>query len=1013
MKTQELSNIKPHRNIRKKILLAISIVIAVFLVLLLFGAPAFVSSGTGKQLILGIVNKSVPGKTDFSDLSVGWLKGIKVADFSFKDNLGQLSVNVRQIATEPHLGSLLSGNLSFGTTTIDQPSIQINLKQQQKQPANIAVGDKTAVPTKAVNIALTTDIVIKDGNVKITDTAGKTLEVKNINTQASLRPPGGQTSLNLDMLVAQADKPSEVKLSSQITPGKKTGWTLEGTTGEFTVEVNDLDIESLESLFALAGLDITTKGNFSADLKGRVIDGRIETVTGTVNGANLDIAPAQLKGDRIKTSQLTADVKIAGKGQLLNIEKFRLDSDFLNVQAGGTIPAKITSLNELLLSRDCKVDGSIKLDLIQIFSQLTHTLKIKEGIKITTGQLNGDVQAAQGRLTGQVNIKDLAGTLNDKKLALSGPVTAKLDVTADTKTMKLEQIDVTTPFATIKASGDMKNIKYDGQADLAKIQSEIGQFVDFGQYQMAGKFSSNGIVLTEAGKIKSDGSASVANLLFGSKEKGNVSEPKTNVDFSVDFDREKNILNINSIQAVTSFGRIGTNNAIIPINNQSTTHLKADVQVSKLDMSKLLPYAIMFGGLPKEMQLAGIIDANTAISSQGPAYIVKTDSAKIQDLKFAYPDKKPFEQKDTTLKLEAEYIPGKTTIYNAIKKLQLDSPQIKIDWKMTSQIDTNGKTTISGQAQLVYDWTSLSNLVGPYLPAGLTVAGKRQDMLTFSSEYPADKTDMMLTNLNAGGAVGFDKAEYMGLNLGATNVNISVKNGLLEIAPFTTKVNDGQLNFAAQADFKTKPALFKMPFVKSGTRTQSRQVFKDININDKTTHLLLQYLNPIFANAVNVTGIANLSCEKLNIPLDEKAKNSAELTGVVSVTDLRLQTSNLLGQILSILGMGATVITIHPTEFTLKDGFLKYDDMQMDIGENPVNFKGVIGLDKSLDMTVTLPYTTAGATTRTDRQARGSRITLPLTGTLDNPKLDLGKLLETQGIQLLEDALKKGLEIFK
>ncbi len=1008
MKTQELSNTKPHRNIRKKLLFGIFIFIAVILVLLFFAAPAFVSSATGRQLILGIVNKSIPGRADFSDLSVGWLKGVKVADFSFKDNLGQVSVNVKQIATEPHLGSLLGGNLSFGMTTIDQPRIQINLKQQQKQPVSVVAGDKTAVPTKAVNIALTTDLVVKDGNVKITDTAGKTLEVTNINTQASLRPLGQQTSLDLDMTVAQTDKPSEVKVNGKITPGKKTGWTLEGTTGEFSVEVNDLDIESLESLFALAGLDITAKGNVSVDLKSRVTDGRVESVTGSVKGANLDIAPAQLKGDRIKTSQLTADVILTSKGQLLNIEKFSLDSDFLNIQAQGAIPAKIKSVNEFLSSRDYKVDGSLKLDLIQAFSQLTHTLNIKEGIKITAGQLSGDIQAEQGKLTGQVNLTDLAGTLNEKKLALSGPVTAKLDVTADGKTMKFEQINVTAPFTTIKAGGDLKSIKYDGQADLAKIQSEIGQFIDFGQYQMAGNFSSNGTVSTEARKITAGGSATVVNLFVGSKEKGSVSEAKANVDFSIDFDKEKNILNVNSIQAITSFGRIIAKDVIVPLSKESTTPLKADVHVSKLDMSKLLPYAIMFGGLPKEMQLAGIVDANADISSKGQYYVIKTDAARIDDLKLTYPDKKPFEQKYVVLSLEAGINPEKETYY--VKSVQLDSPQIKIPKAEFSQTNTDGKVNLTGQAQLVYDWTSLSTLVGPFLPAGLTVAGKRQDMLTFSSEYPADKTALLLANLNAGAAVGFDKAEYMGLNLGATNVNISVKNGLLEIAPFTTKVNDGQLNFAAEADFKTKPALFKMPPVKSGTTTKSRQVVKDININDKTTRLLLQYLNPIFANAVNVTGIANLSCEKLSIPLDEKAKNSTELTGVVSITQLRLQASNLLGQLLSIMGTGMTVITIHPTEFTLKDGFLKYDDMQMDIGDNPVNFKGVIGLDKSLDMTVTLPYTTSGTTARTDRQTRGSRITLPLTGTLDKPQLDLGKLLEDQGKQLLEDALKKGLE---
>jgi hypothetical protein len=84
--------------------------------------------------------------------------------------------------------------------------------------------------------------------------------------------------------------------------------------------------------------------------------------------------------------------------------------------------------------------------------------------------------------------------------------------------------------------------------------------------------------------------------------------------------------------------------------------------------------------------------------------------------------------------------------------------------------------------------------------------------------------------------------------------------------------------------------------------------------------------------------------------------------------------------------------------------------MQMDIGDNPVNFKGLIGLDKSLDMTVTLPYTTEGRTARVGRDDGSRRITLPLKGTVDKPELDMGKLLEQQLKGQLENQLQKALE---
>ena len=255
--------------------------------------------------------------------------------------------------------------------------------------------------------------------------------------------------------------------------------------------------------------------------------------------------------------------------------------------------------------------------------------------------------------------------------------------------------------------------------------------------------------------------------------------------------------------------------------------------------------------------------------------------------------------------------------------------------------------------------------------------------------------------------MGFEQASYMGLNFGVTDVNVQVDNGLLKIAPFTTTVNEGQFNFTGQADFNRKPTLFKT--------AKPMQIVKDIKVNDATTGKLLKYVNPIFANAVNVSGIANFNCEQMSIPLSAEAKNNAVVIGTISINQMRLQASDLLGQIFSASG-GArgSDMTIHPTRFTLQNGFLSYDNMQIDVGDNPVNFKGVIGLDKSMDMTVTLPYTTDGRTARTGRATSGERITLPLKGTVDKPEVDMGKLLETQLKQQLEDQLLKGLEeIFK
>ncbi len=114
MRAENKAKIKPQKKtgIRMlKLALALLVILIVFVLLLV---PLLISSGKGRQIILAKINGSIAGKTNFADLTMGWLKGIKVADFSFKDNAGQISVQVKEIATKPHYGSILTGNLSLG-----------------------------------------------------------------------------------------------------------------------------------------------------------------------------------------------------------------------------------------------------------------------------------------------------------------------------------------------------------------------------------------------------------------------------------------------------------------------------------------------------------------------------------------------------------------------------------------------------------------------------------------------------------------------------------------------------------------------------------------------------------------------------------------------------------------------------------------------------------------------------------------------------------------------------------
>jgi len=991
----------PQKKKKKRILKIVPVFVVVFILLVVILIPVLISSGKGREIILAKINNSIDGKTNFASLSMGWWKGIKVTDVSFNDSSGRTSVAVKQISTKPHYSSILFGSMSLGETIIDEPKVEINLKAQRPEETE-QPEKKTTTGKKSAPIVLPVKkvyLVVKDGNLKVTAPQAGTVEIAQINSKVNLRPPGERTDFDLAMIVAKQDHTSKISTEGQIEPGTKKGWTLEGTSGDLTVKVDDLELGSLQPLLTWAGIEIEAEGKVTADIKSEVKDGKLENLNANIKAEKLDITGPFLKGDRLKTSTLYIQSKLERQQKMIHIGNLDITSDWLTARATGMVPATFDSFSEFLQS-DSNLSGNFDLDVAQVFSQMPKTFSVKEGMNVTSGKLSGAVSTSsktgKRKVIGNASLEGLKGTVDGKTIALEQSITAEAEITAEKDKVIFDKMDLASSFGNIDCSGTSELLNYTADADLSALQAQLGQFFDMGKYQFAGQAVENGTITIKEQQITAVGESTIKNLGITSEDGASISEPQVDIGFDVDYDRKNRIVGINSLNTTASFGRIDINDAVFGLDKKADKKVELAVS-AKVDLQKAIPFAVMFTSFPKEMQLAGVAESDVSIISEKQSYRIVTDATQITNLKVKYPEKKPFEANEVSIAFDAAVNPEQKAVN--LRKLELISPQIKIHKGEFSQVSKDGKTKLKGRVDCEYDWAAVSTITGPYLPQGLRLEGQRKDTISFDSEYPTDQKDKLLENLNTKAKVGFTKAEYMGLNFGTTDVDFQIQKGLLKIAPFSTTVNNGQFKFASEANLKYKPSLLKT--------TEPIQMAKDIQINKEMARRLLMYVNPVFANLVNVSGVANFHCERLAIPLEKVSKNDIEVIGTISGDKIRLEGSDLLGKILSLVGgnvRGQDCI-MHPTRFVLQNGLLKYEDMQLDVGDNPVNFKGAIGLDKRLDMIVTLPYTMSGRTVRVGEKAR-DRISLPLTGTTDKPELDLGKLLE-------EQAIKKGLELLE
>ncbi|MEN6335206.1 MAG: DUF748 domain-containing protein [Phycisphaerales bacterium] len=960
--------------------------VLIVLVVIALLIPVALSSQRFTRWLGAKISSSTGGQADIGNLSVGWLSGVQVADFSFRGQDGWAQVNIDRITTQPNYASLLSGSPGLDRTVIEQPRVAIDLRNRppttNDEPSSFDMND----------IARLHDVVIRDGTIQVTDTKGKTVQLASFDSTLNMRPAGRTSKFDVSAVVAQTQVPGRIQASGQITPDKQQGWTLRGTTGDITMEVNDLDLNSVAPFLAMAGVQVQAQGNVSANIQGAVQDGQIENLNAKVVGQNVNVTGDALKGDSIQTSQLNAQAGLTRNQGGINIDQLNVQTDWASMSATGRLPTTMQSMNQLLESGSAyDLKGKFDVNLAAVLSQMPNTLGVQKGMEITGGRATGTIgtttEGGRATLVAEAQVADLAGVVNNEKVALSEPVQATLRLSSDPQGgSRLDGLNVTAPFAKVSADGSFDQIQYKGQVDLAALQSELGPFVNLGDYKIAGQATSTGQVSIQKGSVGTTGVLSAQQLVVTTPDGNSVSSPQANVKFAVAVNEQQKVLTVDNLSADTGFGLINVAKSAIPYGQDANVPLNVSVSAQDVDLAALKPYAVVLVSFPANLGLAGRAQSQMRVTRENGVYHIATDSTQIQNFALTSPEKETFSQPQVTALFDVYIDPNAKTIN--IAQLQVNSPQISIRKGSLRQTTQGNTASLQGQFDAQFDWAAVSQAASAFMPGKLDVTGRRQVELNFASTYPANDPNAMLANLNGKTSLGFDGAEYRGLNFGPTQVDVQVEKGLMHIMPFTTTVNNGKLNFAAQADLSQTPVLLKT--------TGPLQMAQGIQITESMVGNFLQYVNPIFADAVGVSGTVNFDTQSMAIPLSSGYGQAAQIDGTIGIQELRLQ-ANLLNQILSVVkeSIRDQVMTIRPTKFALQNGTLRYDDMQIDVGDNPVNFGGAIGLDGILDMTVVLPYTYEGRTVRIGDQG-AKRVSVPLTGTLGAPKIDLQKMFQQQ-----------------
>ena len=337
-----------------------------------------------------------------------------------------------------------------------------------------------------------------------------------------------------------------------------------------------------------------------------------------------------------------------------------------------------------------------------------------------------------------------------------------------------------------------------------------------------------------------------------------------------------------------------------------------------------------------------------------------------------------------------------------------------------SQLSSNGNLSLSGQAD--YDWGKLSPLLSALVGPDVSVAGRRSSKLEWSgpiwpNETSSGSETFLSPTWNGAGELSWEQANLYGIPTKETTMNAVLRQGTVQLSANSPEVSGGQLALQTQLLLNAQPMQWQL--------AQGRMI-DNVAITPPMCQSWLRYVAPILADATRVEGRFSLDLQGGRLPL--AGPMQGEASGVLHIHGAEVRSGPLaqgyvdLGRNLegvlkgkprSAIDQGsASLITLPPQQvpFRLVQGRVYHENLIVQSGEVRMVTSGWVDANQQMQLMVSIPIQDQWAQKAPWLAAlRGTALTVPISGTMQNPRID-GQVLENLAAKMLNGAAQGAIQ---
>lgn len=318
--------------------------------------------------------------------------------------------------------------------------------------------------------------------------------------------------------------------------------------------------------------------------------------------------------------------------------------------------------------------------------------------------------------------------------------------------------------------------------------------------------------------------------------------------------------------------------------------------------------------------------------------------------------------------------------------IQLDSVAIT-----TESIALDGSGTVSdcsrrAQADLsgtvLCDWEKLGTQLRPLLREDLSLSGRSRRPWRLNGPLRASSQLSLAEKLEFDVATAFDSLTFFDLNTGPLDLSAHWRDGTAAFDPVTTNFQNGRVALQPTIRFRSQtPVLFVAP----------GRVLENVTVDQKLCELILRYVDPLSTLSANLQARVTLDLEELEVPLVASGLEQGIFQGRIILDDMEFSPHRSLEDILATAGIQipANLRTSQSIAVRLQNGRVYHEGLSLPLKDCQVTLDGWVALDHSLEIRLSLPVTEEmlGRDKRLYRLLRSRRIDIPITGTLEKPRV--------------------------